>query len=298
MEAVKGRIVKGIGGFYYVDCGDTIYECKARGKFRKLGIKPVVGDWCEVQVVDENSGYLLELLPRKNELIRPAVCNLDALVIVVSQAPPVTDLFLIDRVSAIAVHMGMEVIICVNKTDVVQGDDLEELYRKIGFQVIQVSGKTSAGIEELRVALDGKLSAFTGNSGVGKSTVINALCPSLDLKTGDINEKIGRGRHTTRHSELFRLSHNTWIADTPGFSAFDTERMELITPEALKNGFPEMKKLDGMCAYQDCAHIKDKGCAVLQAVADGTIAKSRHDSYVKLYESIKERKPWERKESR
>lgn len=298
MEAVKGRIVKGIGGFYYVDCSDTIYECKARGKFRKLGIKPVVGDWCEVQVIDEKSGYLLELLPRKNELIRPAVCNLDALVIVVSQAPPVTDLFLIDRVSAIAVHMGMEVIICVNKTDLVQGDDLEKLYREIGFQVIQVSGKTSDGIEALRSALDGKLSAFTGNSGVGKSTVINALYPDLDLKTGDINEKIGRGRHTTRHSELFRLSHNTWIADTPGFSAFDTERMELITPEALQNGFPEIARFNGMCAYQDCAHIKDKGCAVLQAVADGVIAKSRHESYVKLYESIKERKPWERKESR
>ncbi|MBE6915432.1 MAG: ribosome small subunit-dependent GTPase A [Ruminococcaceae bacterium] len=298
MEVVKGRIIKGIGGFYYVDSGDRVYECRARGKFRKLGLKPCVGDWCEVQVVDETHGYLQELLPRKNELIRPHVCNLDALVIVVSQAPPVTDLFLIDRVSAIAVHYGMEVIICINKCDLSSGEDLAQLYESVGFRVVCVSGKTGEGVDLLKEAIAGKLSAFTGNSGVGKSTVINAISPALNLETGDINEKIGRGRHTTRHSELFRISHNTWIADTPGFSAFDTERMELITPEDLKHGFPEMERFEGMCAYQDCAHVKDRGCAVLQAVENGEIAKSRHDSYVKLYQSMKEIKSWERKESR
>ncbi len=298
MEIVKGRIVKGIGGFYYVDSGEQVYECRARGKFRKLGLKPCVGDWCEVQVVDEKQGYLLELLPRKNELIRPHVCNLDALVIVVSQAPPVTDPFLIDRVSAIAVHYGMEVIICINKCDLASGDELARLYEAIGFRVVRVSGKTGEGIDLLVDAVSGKLSAFTGNSGVGKSTVINAIAPELNLETGDINEKIGRGRHTTRHSELFRISHNTWIADTPGFSAFDTERMELITPEDLKRCFPEMERFSSRCEYQDCAHVKDRGCAVLKAVEDGEIAKSRHESYVKLYESMKEIKSWERKEPR
>lgn len=298
MSIVKGRIIKGIGGFYYVDCNDEIYECKARGKFRKLGLKPVVGDWCDVQIIGDKAGYLQELLPRKNQLIRPAVCNLDTLVIVVSEAPPTTDLFLIDRVSAIAVHMGMEVVICINKCDLEPGREIEKLYRSIGFSVVNVSGKTGEGIAELRALIEGKLSAFTGNSGVGKSTIINALCPELDLKTGDINEKLGRGRHTTRHSELFRLSQNTWIADTPGFSAFDTERMELVTPEDLQHGFPEFSVFEGQCSYQNCAHIKDKGCAVLQAVETGEIAKSRHDSYVRLYESLKELKPWERKEPR
>jgi len=298
IETKKGRIIKGIGGFYYVDCGNTVYECKARGKFRKLGIKPVVGDWCEMQVVGDASGYLIELLPRKNELIRPAVCNLDALVIVAAEAPPKTDLFLIDRVSAIAVHMGMQVILCINKCDLASGDEMSSLYRSIGFSVVQVSGKTGAGIEKLRSLLHGKLSAFTGNSGVGKSTIINALCPNLDLKTGDINEKIGRGRHTTRHSELFRLSENTWIADTPGFSAFDTERMELISPQVLKCCFPEFLRYSEDCAYQDCSHVRDKGCAVLAAVEASEIPLSRHESYVRLFENMKELKPWERKETR
>ena len=296
-ETKTGRIIKGIGGFYYVDCGDALYECKARGKFRKLGIKPVVGDWCEMQVVGESSGYLLELLPRKNELIRPAVCNLDALVIVAAEAAPTTDLFLIDRVSAIGVHMGMEVVLCINKCDLASGDWMRDLYQSIGFPVFQVSGKNGDGIEELRAHLSGKLSAFTGNYGVGKSTILNALCPELDLKTGDINEKIGRGRHTTRHSELFRLSEHTWIADTPGFSAFDTERMELISPQDLERCFPEFLQYSDACAYQDCSHVRDKGCAVLEAVTSGAIPVSRHESYVRLFENMKELKPWERKET-
>ncbi len=294
-EVLKGRIIKGIGGFYYVDIGDKTIECRARGKFRKMGIKPIVGDLVEFTLQDEKHGYLQEILPRKNELIRPPVCNLDALVIVVSLASPVTDVFLIDRVSAIATLMNIEVIIAINKCDENTGDELYEIYSKAGFKTLRVSAKTGDGIDELISTLKGKFSAFTGNSGVGKSTMLNAIAPDFELQTGELNEKIGRGRHTTRHVEIFRIADDTYIADTPGFSSFDTERMELTNPSDLERAFPEFAKYIDNCQFIGCTHNGDRGCAVCEAVSNGEISKSRFDSYVRLYESLKEIKPWEKK---
>ncbi len=291
----NGRIIKGIGGFYYVDTTDGIVECRARGKFRKMGIKPMVGDMTELALQDTTHGYLQEILPRKNYLIRPPVSNLDALVIVASSAPPVTDMFLIDRVSAIATLMGIEVIIAINKCDEDPGDELFRIYSKTGFITIRVSGKTGEGMDELLGHLRGKLSAFTGNSGVGKSTMLNRICPEISLETGEINDKIGRGRHTTRHVEIFKIADNTWIADTPGFSSFDTERMELVKPEDLERAFPDFVPYIGECEFVGCAHQGDRGCAVCRAVEEGKIEKSRHESFAKLYESMREIKPWEKR---
>lgn len=295
MQAASGRIIKGIGGFYYVDAGNQLIECRARGKFRKLGIRPMVGDLVTFRLQDDLHGYLQEILPRKNELIRPPIANLDALVIVASQAPPVTDLFLIDRVSAIATMMGIEVIVAINKCDTDAGDTIYDTYRKVGFPTLRVSGKTGEGIEELLALLRGKLSAFTGNSGVGKSTMLNAIAPEFQLETGEINDKIGRGRHTTRHVEIYKIGDATWIADTPGFSSFDTERMELVAAEDLERAFPEFFPFRESCEFIGCAHCNDRGCAVCAAAARGEIPMSRLCSYQKLYESLREIKPWEKR---
>lgn len=294
-EEKTGRIVKGIGGFYYVDTGEKLVECRARGKFRKLGIRPMVGDLVTLSLQDELHGYLQEILPRKNELIRPPIANLDALVIVASQAPPVTDLFLIDRVSAIAMMMNIEVIIAINKCDFDMGDTIYDTYRKVGFPTLRVSGKTGEGIAELLALLSGKLSAFTGNSGVGKSTMLNAIAPEFQLETGELNDKIGRGRHTTRHVEIYKIGDGTWIADTPGFSSFDTERMELVAAEDLERAFPEFSPYREACEFIGCAHCNDRGCAVCAAAERGEIPKSRLLSYQKLHESLREIKPWEKR---
>ncbi|MEG2939328.1 MAG: ribosome small subunit-dependent GTPase A [Oscillospiraceae bacterium] len=291
----SGRILKGIGGFYYVDSDAGLVECKARGKFRKLGIKPTVGDIVTFDVQDDGSGYLQEIAPRRNELVRPPIANLDMIVIVASAAPPVTDMFLIDRVSVVARQMGIDVAIAINKCDAHMGDDLFETYTKVGFPVVRVSGKTGEGADELMALMRGKLSAFTGNSGVGKSTILNAIKPDFALETGEINNKIGRGRHTTRHVELYKVCESTWIADTPGFSSFDTERMNMTEQSELAGAFAEFAPFLDECRYTGCSHRTDEGCAVLRAVESGIIPKSRHESYVRLYDSMKNIKSWEKK---
>jgi len=290
-----GRILKGIGGFYYVDTGDEIVECRARGKFRKLGISPLAGDIAEISISSDGSGYIMELAERKNKLIRPPVVNLDMLVVVASQASPVTDTFLIDRVMAIAVSQDITPIVAVNKCDLDSGELLAEIYKKAGFAVFRVSAETGEGVEELFAQLNGKFSAFTGNSGVGKSTLLNRIKPGLGLKTGEINNKIGRGRHTTRQVEIIRIEENTWIADTPGFSAFDTGRMDVADKETLQFLFPEFKPYIDSCEFQGCSHLKDKGCAVRKALENGEIAPSRMESYEKLYEIMKEIPEWEQR---
>ena len=290
----EGIILKGIGGFYYVDTPEGLIECKARGRFRKTVGKPIVGDCVSLEIQPEDgTGYLLTIAPRKNSLVRPAVANLDLLVAVASAAPPVTDPFLIDRVTAIAVHKDIGVLVVINKTDENPGDELYEIYRKSGIDTLRVSALTGDGIDALRAHIRGKVSAFAGNSGVGKSSVLNRIDPHFGAAVGAISDRIGRGKHTTRHVELHPIEGGGYIADTPGFSSFDTEQMDLVLAEDLQYAFPEFAPYIGRCKFTGCAHVKEKGCAVRAAVEAGEIAKSRHESYVKLYESVKDLKEWE-----
>lgn len=290
----NGRIVKALSGFYYVRTEETIIECRARGIFRKERVTPLVGDAVEISI-ERGKGMIEKIEPRKNSFIRPAVSNLDALVILCSGANPVTDPFLIDRVAAIAGDRNVPVLLCVNKTDLNDGENLIGIYRRAGFQVFPTSAETGEGIEALREAICGKVVAFTGNSGVGKSSILNCLDANFGIKTGEVSEKLGRGRHTTRHVELYRLSDGTEIMDTPGFSSFDTEQMELILKENLQYAFSDFAPYLGQCRYQNCAHLKERDCAILQALRDGKIEPTRHASYARLYDSAKEIKLWELK---
>lgn len=290
----EGIILKGIGGFYYVDTADGLIECKARGRFRKTVGKPIVGDRVTLEVQPEDgTGYLLDIAPRKNSLVRPAVANLDLVVAVASAAPPVTDPFLIDKVTAIAVHKEIGALVVINKTDENPGDELFETYQKSGIDVLRVSALTGEGIDALKARLRGRVAAFAGNSGVGKSSVLNRIDPQFGAEVGAISDRIGRGKHTTRHVELHPIEGGGYIADTPGFSSFETEQMDLVLAEDLQYAFPEFEPYIGQCQFTGCAHVKEKGCAVLAAVAAGEIAKSRHESYVKLYDSVKDLKQWE-----
>ncbi len=291
----EGIIMKALSGFYYVDDGQTVTACRGRGKLRRDKINPLVGDRVRFTPLENGSGALEEILPRKNEFFRPAVANIDQLVVIASQAIPVTDPFLIDRVAAIAESRSCDVVICVNKCDLADGEPLAAIYRAAGFRTLMVSAETGEGMEELRQAIIGKVSAFTGNSGVGKSSILNALDPQFSLATGDVSQKLGRGRHTTRHVELLRLSCGALVADTPGFSSFDVERMELARAEDLQYAFREFAPYLDKCRFQDCAHVKEKGCAVLEALAQGKIQPTRHQSYVRLYQQAKAVPDWERR---
>lgn len=292
----EGIIRKALSGFYYVDDGQAVTACRARGKHRHAKITPLVGDRVRFTLLEDGAGALDEILPRKNEFYRPAVANIDLLVVVASQAVPVTDPFLIDRVAAIAQSRGCETLVCVNKCDLEPGEDLARIYEQAGFPTLRVSAETGEGIDALGQAIAGKVCAFTGNSGVGKSSILNALERDFDLATGEVSDKLGRGRHTTRHVELFRLSCGALAADTPGFSSFDVDKMELARKEELQYAFREFAPCLGKCQFQDCAHVKEKGCAILEAVRAGTIPRTRHQSYVRLYEQAKAIPDWQRKE--
>ena len=292
--SISGRIVKALSGFYYVQTQEQLVECKARGRFRKEGITPLVGDWVEI-TVEHGKGMVEEIHPRKNAFIRPAVANLDLLVLLVSDAIPVTEPFLIDRITAIAGDQNVPVVICVNKSDLESGARLADIYTKAGYDVVTTSAVTGAGIDRLRALIAGRVVAFSGNSGVGKSSILNCLAPALQLQTGEVSQKLGRGRHTTRHIELFALDHQTYVADTPGFSSFDTEMMDAILKENLQYAFPDFAPYLGKCQFHDCAHLKEPGCRVTAAVQAGDIQPTRYDSYVKLYEKAKEVKLWELK---
>ena len=294
MELKQGMIMRALSGFYDVDTGDEIIRCRARGKFRKEGITPLVGDLVSLQM-SGNEGYLHEILPRKNHFIRPAVANVDALVMMAAQVNPITEPFLIDRVGAIAAVQQVDTILLLAKCDLNPADDLYDLYKDTGITVLRTSAKTGLGVDHLRQLLKGKLVAFTGNSGIGKSSMLNALFPEAGIPTGEVSDKLGRGRHTTRHTELFTLPDGTRIMDTPGFSSFDTDMMDLGKPEQLVMAFPEFEPYLGKCRFDDCAQVKEKGCAVLEALEEGKIHQSRHESYVRLYEKIREYKPWEHK---
>ena len=289
----EGRIQKALSGFYYVDTGSEVLTCRARGKFRKEGISPLVGDRVEVQELGNGEGVVDKLLPRRNYFNRPAVANIDQLVVIASAAIPKTDPFLIDRVAALAALKDCEVVVLLNKCDLDRADELYEIYRKAGFQTLRVSAETGEGLEKLKEIIRGKLSAFTGNSGVGKSSILNALDPEFRLKVGEISDALGRGRHTTRHVELFQLSCGAEIIDTPGFSSFESEELSLELKRRLPETFREFVPYLDDCRFVGCSHTKEKGCAVLEAMKQGKIQKCRHESYLRLYEELKPLKDWQ-----
>ena len=293
MSKINGIITKITGGFYYVEAADTTYECKARGVFRKRGCTPLVGDRVVIDV-PENDGFASvdSIEERKNSLIRPALANLDVLVIVSSVVEPNLNTYIIDKMISAAVDKNIEPVVVISKTDLKDCDEYIDIYNKAGIKTIEYSSVTGKGVDEIKEVLKGKLSAFSGNSGVGKSTLLNALFPQLELKTGEISDKLGRGRHTTRTVELFKC-FGGYVADTPGFSTVDLDRYELIKKENLQFCFPEFSDYIGQCKFTSCSHTCEKGCAVLEAVANGDISESRHESYCRMYEEVKDIKDWQ-----
>lgn len=290
---MKGRIRKALSGFYYVESDAGLVTCRARGRFRKEGVSPLVGDRVEFTLTGEADGVIDAIEPRRNCFARPAVANIDQLVIVASDAIPRTDPYLIDRMTAIAALKDCAVLVCVNKCDLSRADELCAIYEKTGLPYLLTSAETGEGVEALRQCLAGKLSVFTGNSGVGKSSLLNALDPRFALKTGEVSQALGRGKHTTRHVELFALENGAEIIDTPGFSSFDTEELGLELKAKLPETFLEFVPYLDRCRFVGCSHTKEKGCAVLDAVRSGAISRARHESYLRLHRELKELKEWE-----
>ena len=293
-KRMTGRILRSLSGFYDVQTPEGMVTCRGRGSLRKGNESPLTGDMVEITVEGEK-GMVEKILPRRNRFVRPAIANVDALVVFAANVNPVTEPFLIDRVAAIAGDQGVPVIICVNKCDLDPATDLVRIYAHAGFPVILASAQTGEGVEQLNALIRGKLVAFTGNTGVGKSSMLNRLCPELELATGEVSEKLGRGRHTTRHVQLYQLDGETYVADTPGFASFDTEQMDVILKENLQYAFPDFSAHIGSCQFHDCSHRKEPGCSVRAAVEEGNIERSRYESYLRLYEKASQIKTWELK---
>ncbi|MBR4627085.1 MAG: ribosome small subunit-dependent GTPase A [Ruminococcus sp.] len=283
-------ITKCLGGLYTVESPDGIYECKARGVFRNKGISPCVGDRVTVE-----DGVITEIAERRNSIIRPPLANLDQLVFVVSTCSPAPNYLILDKFIAIAEYKGITPVVVITKTDLGDSAPVKEIYGSIGIIVLEVDYNDAASVQAVRDMLTGKISAFTGNSGAGKSTLLNAVDPTLDIPTAEISRKLGRGRHTTRHAELYKLAGGGYIADTPGFSTFETNRYDIIRKEELAGCFREFAEFTGDCQFKDCAHVCEKGCAVVEAVNRGDIPKSRHESYCTMYDEAKQLKEWELK---
>lgn len=288
----NGLIMKGIGGFYYVETADGIFECKAKGKFRKERIVPLAGDRVKITVRDGEENTIDEIFERKNCLKRPPVANIDTLMIVVSVADPAPNTLVIDKMTVLAEKNRIEPVIVITKTDLGFFDELMDIYEKTGYRVIAVSGKTGVGVDEVKAVLKNRLTAFTGNSGVGKSTLINAVCPELSLETNEISTKLGRGRHTTRQAEIFHVAGGL-VIDTAGFSSLDFQGEDIILKDDLQYYFPEFDRFLGQCRFVSCSHTGDKGCKILEAVEKGEISRSRYDSYMALYNEVKDIKEWQ-----
>ncbi len=290
----NGLIYKALSGFYYVKTdGGLSVRCRARGRFRIQKVDPLVGDRVTITIEPDGFGVLESILPRKNSFVRPPLANLDMMVIVVSAVIPVTDPFLIDRMIVISERSSCEPVICINKADIDHGDKLFNIYSGAGFKTLRVSAATGEGIDDMRAVLLGRISALTGNSGVGKSSILNLLDSGLNIPVGSVSEKLGRGKHTTRHVELLKLDSGALVADTPGFSSFETEMMDRAAAGELQYAFREFRPYIGNCRFDDCAHIKEIGCAVLKALEIGNISTTRHSSYVRLYEAARARREWE-----
>ena len=292
---MTGRIVKTLSGFYYVAADDTLFCCKARGSFRKSGVSPLVGDIVEFEVTEKETGIIDEVLPRKSCLVRPPVANIDKLFIMSAYASPTPNTYLIDKMTVIALFNNIEPIIVFNKSDMGDFTEFYSIYKNAGFKTYVVSAKENIGIDAVLSEMTGCVSAFTGNSGVGKSSLINAIFGNDNIKTGNISEKLGRGKHTTRHTELYALLGGGYIADTPGFSSLELELNNYKLKEELEHLFPDFSEYLGDCKFASCSHTKEKGCALLEAVKDGRVEPSRHESYLRLFDEMKELKAWENK---
>jgi len=287
----EGVILKGIGGFYYVLCKEETIECRAGGRLRLTEEAPVAGDHAVIKV-SNGRGMITELKPRKNHLARPPVANVDQLVILASQSPPKTDLFLLDQLSVLALWQGMTPIIALNKSDLDLNERLYGTYLKAGFSTLRLSAVTGEGVGELRALLSGKITVFAGNSGIGKSSLINRVDSRLSLTTGEISARIEKGKQTTRKVELYPLPDGGFVADTPGFSSFELEKTERIKKEMLEHYFPEIGSRFGKCRFSGCAHVEEPGCFIKELVRDEQIARSRYESYVRLYHRLGEHKDW------
>lgn len=295
---MHGKIIKGVGGFYYVHDGiGKVYECRAKGIFRNRGIKPLVGDDVEITVLDEENekGNIDDILPRKNQLIRPAVSNVDQAIIVFAITDPMPNLNLLDRFLVMMERQNVPVSICFNKVDLADTSKQEKLsfiYESAGYDVHFISTYEKTGLLEFYKLIVGKTTVLAGPSGVGKSSITNFIQPEAEMETGAISEKIKRGRHTTRHSELFFVEEETYMMDTPGFSSLYIEDLD---PEALKDFFPEFKAYEDKCRFLGCVHIGERECGVKTAVHEQKIAQSRYDNYCMMYQELKEQKKYRRK---
>ncbi len=286
----SGIITKCLGGLYTVESPDGIFSCKARGVFRSKGISPCVGDRVEFQ-----NEVITAVAERRNCIIRPPLANLDQLIFIVSTCDPAPNYLLLDKFIAIAEYKGIKPVVAVTKTDLGSSHEIIDIYGRIGIDVIEIDYSDKSTIDAVRNILAGKVSAFTGNSGAGKSTLLNAVDPTLEIPTAEISRKLGRGRHTTRHAELYKLESGGYIADTPGFSTFETNRYDIIRKEELAGCFIEMADFTDQCRFKDCSHTCEKGCAVLEALSEGKIPESRHTSYCTMYDEAKQLKEWELK---
>lgn len=288
---INGRIVKGIGGFYYVDCGDKVYECRARGRFRKDGITPLVGDFVTCRIdTPSGTGMLHDIIKRNNQLIRPSVANVTQIAVVFSAVNPKPNLRVVDKLITSAVYADIKPIICINKSDLTDTSEYTDIYERSGFETIVVSAKENLNIDAIKQRLRGQTTVFAGISGVGKSSLLNRILENANLETGEVSSKVERGKHTTRHSELMRLDTNDgYIIDTPGFSSFSVSD---IDEKELYKLFPDFALYVDKCQFMDCRHTVEQGCAVLEAVERGEISKSRHDSYLEQYKEILENKKY------
>ncbi len=293
LPKAEGLIIKATGGFYYVKTEDEVYECRARGIFRKHDKSPLVGDRVTISVLPKEKGYIHAIHERKNSLVRPPLANLDQLVMVVSVAEPAPNILVIDKLIAVAEQQNVEPVIVFTKCDLADPTPYSEIYRKAGFRVYEVCALEHKGTDDVYEMLKNRISAFCGNSGAGKSSLLNDIFPELSLSTAEISKKLGRGRHTTRHTELFELETGGYVADTPGFSAIEMERVGLIRKADLQYSFREFEPYLLKCKFTGCSHVSEKGCAVLAAVNEGIIPESRHKSYCVMYEEAKQIKEWE-----
>ncbi len=287
---MKGTIIKGIGGFYYVKASDNVYECKARGVFRKKRITPTIGDVVEIETSGEK-GSIVDILDRRSYLVRPPVANIDTMLLVVAAAAPEPSLFLIDKMLVNAEINNIHPVLCINKTDLEKRNDIKKLYENAGYEVFCVSAEKNKGTDKLKKYLSGRTTAFAGLSGVGKSSLLSIITEDT-LETGDVSEKIQRGRHTTRHVELFELNNGGFVLDTPGFSSLE---LEGIKADELWEYFPEMRNHRDECRFRGCSHINEPDCVIKNKVESGEIASTRYESYTQLYKQLKSVKEWEKK---